>query len=549
MPPLLFISIIYFLFVSFIASSSFTTSFNAFLDYYALQAKFLSNNRGVFLFGIVFIFIIFFVYNILKRKEILENFLIATRRIVAIFVTGSLITFLFLYLIAFAELNLLSFISYASPKLLGVESDTKTIIQNINKLERPPVLIAGENSRRILAVTIAIASAGKDNFYARKVVSDFPVFLILPARKTNSGVLQVGDSLIISEINSSEFQNISPVIANLMIQRYFPKQIIKKYPKVELMSNDEYKNFRKNDFENKFKKFDEVISQIREDEKNLTDSLDRLRTQISDNETEVANLSSQREKEFTSCVNEGYYKSGEYVKTNTKEYCTEQIKDTEDKLTELKNNGDELKSTLQSNLAKIAQYQSFDKYYSNQMTLTQEASTYVSYEFGTFEPPDKIKIALVLQNNSQAVADYLELLVHEYLHYMRYEENGLKLGSAFFDEGLTEYFARKIIQQSMSTNTNLGYPVNVKIVSQIAKRIADTDLADIYFTNDMPSLEKHLDKVYGKDFYEQNAVLFETLHYSANTDQLLQIGSDIMSEMGGEPLKKEDLQTTYSTFK
>jgi hypothetical protein len=549
MSPLLLISIFYFLFVSFVSGLVGLQTTNSFLAYYIVQVRFLSNNRGVFFFGFLFVFLIFFMYDILKRREILKHFLIFIKQLVAVFITGSLITFLLLFIVAFVEINVLSIVTYVSPRLLGVESSSQVISEELKNWDRPPTIIAGEDNRNIIPITIAIASAGKESFYSGKIVSSFPAFLIFPAKKNDAGVLRVGYSLIVTKINSSDFQSVSSVVAYLMIKRYFPKQVIKSYPSVSLMTEDEYHAFRREDFNSKLKKFDEVITQIQKDSQDMSTFVDDLKNQISENETELVKASVQKEKEYTKCVNTGYYKEGIFVKSNTKEYCQGQVAGLDDKITEFKNKGKELSTSLQNTLSKEEQYKVFENYYTNQKSLAQEAGSYISYEFGTFEPPDTIKIALAIENNPQAVADYLELLVHEYLHYTRYEENGVKIGSAFFDEGLTEYFARRIIWESMGVDTNLGYPVNVKIITQITKRVAESDLAIVYFANDQANLENLLDRVYGKDFYKQNAVLFETLHYSSDSNQILKIGNDIMSEIGGAQMTERDINTSYSTFK
>jgi hypothetical protein len=115
-------------------------------------------------------------------------------------------------------------------------------------------------------------------------------------------------------------------------------------------------------------------------------------------------------------------------------------------------------------------------------------------------------------------------------------------------EGLTEYFTRKIVYRNLDINTNMAYPVNIKIINQMAKRIPESDLADIYFNNDQQKLKRTIDLVYGDNFYDQNVITLETLQYSSDPDQILLLANDIMEKIGGEPLDKADLKTTYSIF-
>jgi hypothetical protein len=169
----------------------------------------------------------------------------------------------------------------------------------------------------------------------------------------------------------------------------------------------------------------------------------------------------------------------------------------------------------------------------------------VPNELGVFEPKDKIKIAFAT-TSSHAIADYLETVAHEYLHYTSYISQAKRFSDSFFEEGLTEYFARNIIQKELQTTTNLGYPVQVKIITEMTKRIPESDFMDSYFTKDDAELIYMVDRAYGDGFYENNQILFETLQYTSDPKQMLQLANTIMKKIDGQRLTEKDLFSNYS---
>jgi hypothetical protein len=170
----------------------------------------------------------------------------------------------------------------------------------------------------------------------------------------------------------------------------------------------------------------------------------------------------------------------------------------------------------------------------------------IPHELGAFDPPDTIKI-LINTTSSHAIADYFETVVHEYLHYASYSDNK-NFTASFFEEGLTEYFARMAIQNNLNTSTNMGYPVFTRIISEITKIIPETELADIYFSKDELGLRTTLNRVYGDSFYADNLITFETLQYTSDPNQMLKLANVIMAKIGANPLKQPDITSTSSNL-
>jgi hypothetical protein len=192
----------------------------------------------------------------------------------------------------------------------------------------------------------------------------------------------------------------------------------------------------------------------------------------------------------------------------------------------------------------LVEYQYYFNFFTNQRTALSSLNNSTPHELGVFENRDEIKLVYDT-DNAHAIANYFATLSHEYLHYASFVNDETRFENSFFEEGLTEYFARAAMKDALQTDTNLGYPVQAKIISEMMNMIPESELAEIYFTKDEIALEKALDRVYGDGFYQNNQVIFETLQYTSNRTQVLKLANDIMKRIDGEPLTEKDLKSNF----
>ena len=210
--------------------------------------------------------------------------------------------------------------------------------------------------------------------------------------------------------------------------------------------------------------------------------------------------------------------------------------------------GDKSTRSIKAKKQLIAEYESYKEFYTYQKDRLEDAAQSIPHELGVFRDPDTITI-IFNTNNPHAVADYLATLVHEYLHYASFVSKDKQFTSSFFEEGLTEYLARGAINRNLRMTTNLGYPLQVKIIEQMTNMITESEFAELYFNKDEEGLERALDRVYGDGFYENNLVLFESLQYSSDPEEMVAIANAIMEKIGGEEaLTEKDLKSSYSSL-
>lgn len=543
MPPVILLVVLYFLFVVFISGQAVQS--NLIASFFESQIRFIINHLYL---NIFLVFVLIFLFLVVNKKKS-KNFFQFIIQIVSLSIFGSLISFLLLVLIAITHLNILSLMSNISPKVTGIEVNTSAVEDRLKQSgNSSPVVIYKEDGSILLKV-LASTQAGNKSYYGGNLIPSIPNFLILPIRGLDADIVMAENTLVVGEINSPGFQKVSPVIGYLMVKEYFSGKNIKSYPRIVMMDNKEYLEFRVNDFNEKINIIDDLVAKIDENIKELKINVNEKSDQISENEKNLKIEKLEREREYSKCVNAGYYRSGVYQRINTKEYCQEQVSHWDDSIKRISDDIKELTGSMEENKKRITQNQEYLKFYVSQKLLTQEEVNYVSYENAAFSPPDLIKITQIKRNNPQALADYMVVLIHEYLHYTTFNENDKGLGSLFFEEGITEYFAREIVEDSLGIRTNLAYPVNVKIIEQITKRISDEDLTEIYFTKSQENLAKLLDRVYGEGFYRDYLITLETMHYSANDREILKLANEVMSRIGGNPLNEEDLTSSDNTFR
>jgi hypothetical protein len=457
----------------------------------------------------------------------------ATFQIVNAFIVGIFLSYIVLLSVALIELNILSITLNINKNALGVVSNIDTITSTLKKSSLPPQIVASDDAQNKALVAIASTIAGTDNFYGHYILSSIPGFLVFPV-KFNSSVLLVDNNLIITQLNAKDLGKISPTLSYLLVQRYFSDRRIKFYPKISIMSQKEYQAFRTESIVKGIKEVDQAIKDLEKQKKSTTLSIEQNKNQLLTLQNKVSTSNAQKESTYKHCLSDGSY---------TLAYCKNLLNSWED-LTPQNLQINNLATKISSDESKLKEYDEYNTFYTTLEKSVKARSVNIPQELGLFTPKDSIKIVFST-TNSHKVADYLVTLVHEYNHYASYISEQKKLSDLFFEEGLTEYFARQTIKDDLHFDTNVGYPIFVKIIDQMTKRILESDLEEIYITKDQARLEKTLDDVYGENFYKDNRLLFLTLQYTSNTKQALAIANKIMQKMGGSPIKLSDFLPSH----
>ena len=517
---------------------------NPLVAYIFYELTFVLQHFSLFFIGFLIVFASFIISRHKHKNHVVyKNYIHVLVQVFTATLTGFLFGFIAVLIIAGLELNIFATLMNINPQLLGVSTDTHSIIQMIEKNGRPPSIIPTDKNPQQEVVAIANATAGQNNFYGNTILGSFPSFLILPVRNYASSFLFLDNTLIVARMDIKDLQAISPLMGYLFVQSYFPDRTIRHFPKVTVMTEKEYQNFRKNDVKTKLGKITASSQQLSADVSSMSAVIQNDKAKIADGQKAQSNLLQQQNKAYDACLSSGTYVSGVFKPTYTKDYCQNILQEWNSKIDGQASQIDTLTKQLATDQQKLSTYIYYANFFKVQGKLLGISTENIPSELGVFEPPSTIKI-IINSTSSQDIADYFETLSHEYLHYASYIKNK-SFVSSFFEEGLTEYFARQAIKDSLHIDTNIGYPVNVRIMQVMTKRIAEPDLADIYFTKDEAALEKELNLAYGDNFYKNNYVEFESLQYTSDPNQALKLANTVMQHMGAKPLTMKDF---YSSF-
>ena len=461
-------------------------------------------------------------------------------------ILGLLVAYVALFVIAFVHLNILAILLDIKPEIVGVNTNMDAIVKELKNDYSPPNIITSDTDQYNELLTVAGVTTNSDSFYGSKILSSIPYFFIIPTKKPDASVLSIGNTIIITHINREDLEVLSPLIGDLFVQKYFWGRTIKSYPNISVQDEKSYKQFRQEDSKKKSVLITNDIQKIQDAISSLSASIQHDNDTIALNQEIIKQIYAQENKRYSTCMSAGEFRAGAFYHTNSQDDCKKQTLTLENSAVDASQTVDIWKKKLQNDTNQLENYKYYDSFFQSQIKLIQALNANVPHELGIFIPPNSINM-VINSTNSQTLADYLETVTHEYLHYASYNPKK-SFQDTFFEEGLTEYFARNIIRDELHMNTNLGYPVQVKIITQMTKVIPEIELADIYFTKDEDKLETTLDRVYGDEFYEHNKVLFETLQYSSDPKQTLKLANEIMKKIGGAPLKENDLYSDTSNL-
>jgi hypothetical protein len=450
-------------------------------------------------------------------------------------ILGFLLSGILVFVMAGVEMNVLAVWFNNNPESLGVVTDQMVIAEKLKNFTSPPKIITAQKDHKTELIAVTVAMAGKDNFYGSFVLPYFPRWLIMPIAKPTSSLILVDDTLIVTEINPKDIQDISAEVGYLFVKRNFPSRDVKYYPKVLLMDGDEYQKFRQDDFASKLKMVDGFLAEAGNSVKRGGIDVERSKESVSQLEEVVKQIYTTADEQYFECVN------------SKATDCDEKRGVENQRAVEMSGELEKAKSNLADFQKEVSNSEQLVSFYQSQKKIGQSLVGNIPSERGVFVAPDEIRLTWE-ERNANSVADYFESLTHEYLHYTSFQGEDKKLADPFFEEGLTEYYARMAIKDNLEVSTNLGYPVIVKIISKIAKNIPDSDLASIYFSKDQKGLEIVLDRVYGKDFYKDSRVIFATLQYSQEASRILPLANIIMEKIHGEPLTERDLVSSFSSY-
>lgn len=521
---------------------------NPYITYYQSYIAFMKSNALTILIPLILITLgLYFSRNTTKKKLSLSDYPKSRTKFLSFIVITLLIAFnisiLSTFLFGIGEANLLAMRMKSNPGSVGIVWDKDKIVQRLKEMDHSPIIEEGGgnfNSRVVLIVLGQNNSRSK--LYTDFILKNIPSNLIISPNIPNQPLVMFQNNLVINSLDKDEMKAVSPILGKLLVKGYFGNRYIKDEPNITVLGRQDYMKFREDQINKELVPIDDLINKISNAIGGLQSNIANDNYQISSIQNAINTVSLQKDSEYNSCLNDGYYFYGYFYHTYSQSYC-DNLKATMDNA--VANGQQQLASwqqQLQYDQGLLSQAQGALENLRLYRGLIASQKDTTPQELGLFDGKDNtIKIALDF-TGSKSSTEYLETLSHEYLHYTSYISNEKSL-DPFFEEGLTEYYARKVIKQDLGKDTNIGYPLLVKIIQQMVSKIPESTLQEIYFKKDQNQLQSALDSAYGKNFYEDSKDYFTIMSYLPPKGAL-KIANNIMVKIGGTPLGEDDLEST-----
>ena len=488
----------------------------------------------------------FVVYAKFTKRNIFKTSLnsIATSFIILLVSVPTSLILVFLSVLLF--FNAIIATSAIAPKVLNIYTDKNDIKQIIDKSDTSFELVGITQTPSKTFVVNYPYLGKKGNYFSKNFIISYPNFLLVSSSTINHSAYLIKNIIVIKELDKDIFQTFAPTLIKKLVKKDLSPRYIKDEPEVQIISRQDYLKYREDQIN---KEVEEIAGYIAEAKKvlgSIAYNIQVAKNNIATLQGYIATNTQYRDEEWNYCISATYTYYGWYsnytYRRYTDAYCQSQRAQRDQK-------NAEYQSEISTNQKDLSYYQSqyselkgYLDQFQNYKAFIEATKDITPYELGLFEPEKSIKVVLDSVGDKD-ISNFLETLTHEYIHYTSYVSEERTLPQ-FFEEGITEYLARKVVTDQLHKETNLGYPVIVKIINGMTKKISIEQFEDIYFNKSADQLESLLDNTYGKNFYKDTELYFALIPYSP-PDEALKFANNIMFKIGEPELIEKDLESSY----
>lgn len=495
----------------------------------------------------IILFVFNFVVNVkFVRRNLLINLLKSLATSFAVILVSVPTSLILVFLSILIFFNTIIATSIITPKFFNIHTDKNDIKQIIDKSDANFELV-GITQTPSKTFVINYPYLGKmGGYFTKNFVIDYPNFLLVSSPSINHSVYLIKNTIVIKELDKDIFQTFAPTLIKKLVKKDLSPRYIKDEPEVQIISRQDYLKYREDQINKEVEEIAGYIAEAKKELGSIAYNIQVAKNNIATLQGHIATNTQYRDEEWNYCISATYTYYGWYsnytYRRYTDAYCQSQRAQRDQKNAEYQS---EI-STNQQNLSYYqSQYNELKGYldqFQNYKAFIEATKDITPYELGLFEPEKSIKVVLDSVGDKN-ISNFLETLTHEYIHYTSYVSEERTLPQ-FFEEGITEYLARKVVTDQLHKETNLGYPVIVKIINGMTKKISIGQFEDIYFNKSTDQLESLLDDTYGKNFYKDTQLYFALIPYSP-PDEALKFANNIMFKIGEPELTEKDLESTY----
>ena len=485
---------------------------------------------------LLFLFIEGFVLWVIikRRKTIAKRFLIAYVLIQQIYPV--LLFVLYLYVPDAVVSNLskqadqeivksVSVLASAEKRTnLGIINTINDIGKALEKTAEIPTFFEHEPEVEAILQLQKITHTDKDTLYRSVIIPS----ILYDATKSASLKEQIQfdvllfptNTLIIKSANQSVVKQLTPILTKKLLSTNYAQYIKKpkKSPNISVLEDEQYLVVLQKKQEELKRDHQNGMQEVSNGLQNIENTISQLQSALVAADVEYSRYETYVQNWLNEC---------ESALSPTDSFCLEGKQTIEKSLQESRVG----KSQIETRLKEYVEVK--PKWL---LALNQRRKAYEDflrdpvtpeYQAGAFVYPDNIYIKYD-PIESSSFSEYLQTLVHEYLHYEN--NNATDKFPKFLEEGVTDYLASNLVKEFLQTQSlDSGYPELVEVITLLLDKLSKDNMFQAYFTRQESTIKNLVDKRYGKGVYNQLKTKSDQIYYMSTMDSVTK--TDILKEI------------------
>ncbi len=485
---------------------------------------------------LLFLFIEGFVLWVIikRRKTIAKRFLIAYVLIQQIYPV--LLFVLYLYVPDAVVSNLskqadqeivksVSVLASAEKRTnLGIINTINDIGKALEKTAEIPTFFEHEPEVEAILQLQKITHTDKDTLYRSVIIPS----ILYDATKSASLKEQIQfdvllfptNTLIIKSANQSVVKQLTPILTKKLLSTNYAQYIKKpkKSPNISVLEDEQYLVVLQKKQEELKRDHQNGMQEVSNGLQNIENTISQLQSALVAADVEYSRYETYGQNWLNEC---------ESALSPTDSFCLEGKQTIEKSLQESRVG----KSQIETRLKEYVEVK--PKWL---LALNQRRKAYEDflrdpvtpeYQAGAFVYPDNIYIKYD-PIESSSFSEYLQTLVHEYLHYEN--NNATDKFPKFLEEGVTDYLASNLVKEFLQTQSlDSGYPELVEVITLLLDKLSKDNMFQAYFTRQESTIKNLVDKRYGKGVYNQLKTKSDQIYYMSTMDSVTK--TDILKEI------------------
>jgi hypothetical protein len=413
----------------------------------------------------------------------------------------------------------------------GIVTDTEDLLKRLNELDGVPEILGQSDQLQEMMVSMLLSEElSRSGFYDQVLVPEVLGMTVVELKPIAEVYWLPNDTLVVASLNETVIEAITPTLGRKLVEQYFgsvktqpnllpstdsgqalskegereDSYTVKPEPAFALLTREEYSALRELQIDEYLLELRQIRDQIRRVISEAPGVIGNMQLQLAAAVEIVEQMEQGRDSWYGECVQ----------MVSDQSFCDDEKAKIDEVITANNQVISAGADDVQDFQVVVAGYRRDQQMVEAVISQVEQSKLGVNQELGIFFPPNDVKVVLE-SSDHEALAGYMAIVVHEYLHYISFISEDRTL-PRLFEEGLTEYLARQVVALQWEGDVGQGYSSLMPVIFQLAEDVPEEELVEIYFTKDTERLEAVLAGTYGAGFYDRFQHLFQVATYMSD---------------------------------